>query len=435
MRIYKDFFCLAGIAFACTNIDDASISTRNTFIHLYQGPINFTASDILEISDGYLILGNLLQADGSQETIVIKSDFSGNMVGDIHYYAGGTGKVIKPFSNSNFSGYLIIGDSIKIDPNAADVSDIEVASARILAINEDLDSIATRTFSDKVNPFRKTDIKGASLTINEEDGGVIVLITYEAFSAPVKPWLIALNNEDLRVVDWEYQFNGLVRDYIAGKSIHHYNNSTILASSLLRQQGNFNEKYLSIVRVEDYLTEGNAQFLGENLDKSFAANDIQPAHSLSFGFGVVGTSSETDGTNKNMFFTRVGVDGSLGIPPDTIYIDSNSGLTSSSTSDIEDTGQSLSSTSDGGFILAGTMQTTAISGKTIGSGGGDIFLTKVNASNSIMWTRLIGGTGDEIVSTIREASDGGLLICGTNIIGGYSTIFLIKTDQNGELKN
>ena len=428
MKIYKYFFLLASISFACTNIDDASLSSRQTFIHVYEGPVSMTASDVIEVIDGFLILGNVVEEDGSQVTVVVKTDLKGNQDGDIHYYGGGSGKAVKPFSNNNFTGYLIIGDSIKIDPNAAEVADIEIASARILALNQDLDSLVSKTFSDNNNAIRKTDIKGAAITI-KEDGGIMALITYEVFGSTIKPWLISLNND--LTMDWDYQFSGLVRDFVSSKSIHHYNSNTIMASSLLRQQGNFNERYISVARVEDYLTENNTQFLGENLDRSFAANDIQPAIDQLFGFGIIGTSSETDGTKKNMFFTMVSSDGTLSSPPDTLFIDAALGETSSKISSIEDTGESLASTSDGGFILAGTMLTTA----TLGNGGRDIFLVKVNFSGDIVWKKLIGGVGDEVVNTVRETSDGGILICGTNTIGGYSTIFLIKTDRNGELKN
>jgi hypothetical protein len=432
MKVYKYFFFIAGIAFACTNVDDASLSSRKTFIHVYEGPINITASDVIEVSDGFLILGNLIEEDGSQVTLVVKTDLKGNQIGDINYYGGGSGKSIKPFSNTNFTGYLIIGDSIKIDPNAAEVADIEIASARILALNQDLDSVISKTFKDNANLTRKTDIKGAAITI-KDDGGIVALITYEAFGSTIKPWLIALNND--LTMDWEYQFSGLVRDFVAGKSIHHFNSNTLMASSLLRQQGNFNERYVTIVKVEDYLTENNTQFIGESLDRSFSASDLQPASDIGFGFGVVGTSSETDGTKKNMFFTHVESDGSLGDPIDTLFIDASLGETSSKVSAIEDTGEALTSTSDGGFILAGTMETSAVSGTTIGKGGRDILLVKVNIAGTIVWKKLIGGVGDEVVNTIRETSDGGLLLCGTNTIGGYSTIFLIKTDRNGELKN
>jgi hypothetical protein len=62
-------------------------------------------------------------------------------------------------------------------------------------------------------------------------------------------------------------------------------------------------------------------------------------------------------------------------------------------------------------------------------------LIKVDGLGNPVWNKLIGGGGDEFVSTIRETEDGGFLICGTSTISGFSNIFLVKTDEFGELKN
>lgn len=427
---------LSTILWTCSNIDDTTLSKRNSYIHLYEGPTNIKAADFIAIEDGYLLLGNMEGDDGSAITIIIHTDFYGNQIGDMYKYPGGSGKVIKPFSNDSFTGYLVVGDSIKVDPNAPEVADIEVTSARILVIPKDLNPVQTTslTFKDDINTVRKTDIRGVALTV-KEDGGVMLLVTYEEYNSTVKPWVIALNKNDLTEIDWDYKLNLMVRDYVAGKSIHHYGESTFIASSLLRQQGNFDEKYVSIIRIQDYLTEGNSHYLGEALNKSLAANEIQPAKSVSFGFGVVGTISETDGTNKNMFFARLKPSGSFNDPPEVLYLDPVLSQTTGDASVIDDTGESLCSTSDLGFVLAGTMQTSSVAGATIGKGERDIFLVKVDISGAVMWTKIIGGSGDEVVSTVKESSDGGLLIYGTNTIGGYSSIFLIKTDKNGELIN
>lgn len=438
MKVLTPFSVLAlsMVLWTCSNIDDATLSKRNSYIHLFEGPTSITAADMIAVENGYLLLGNMEDADGSAITTIIRTDSYGNQVGKMYQYPGGTGKVIKPFSNDTFTGYLVIGDSIKIDPNAPEVSDIEVTSARILIVPENLDPMqaVSLTFKDEINTVRKTDIRGIALTV-KEDGGVMLLVTYEEYNSTIKPWVIALNKNDLTEVDWDYKLDLLVRDYVAGKSIHHYGNSTFIASSLLRQQGNFDEKYVSIIRIKDYLTEDNTHFLGESLNKSIAANEIQPAKSVAFGFGVVGTISETDGTNKNMFFARLNSSGSFSTPPQVLYLDPVLSQTTGDESVIEDTGESLCSTSDLGFVLAGTMQTSSVSGATIGKGERDIFLVKVDISGAVLWTKIIGGAGDEVVSTVKESSDGGLLIYGTNTIGGYSSIFLIKTDKNGELIN
>ena len=116
---------------------------------------------------------------------------------------------------------------------------------------------------------------------------------------------------------------------------------------------------------------------------------------------------------------------------------SESVLTAPSLSDVAESGESLTTTQDGGYAIAGTLVTDE--GKGIGNGGQDLWLIKVDGFGITQWSRLIGGPTNESVASIRETADGGLLICGTIQdgsveSGGLSSIFLIKTDAKGELK-
>jgi hypothetical protein len=70
-----------------------------------------------------------------------------------------------------------------------------------------------------------------------------------------------------------------------------------------------------------------------------------------------------------------------------------------------------------------------------GNGGKDIFLVKVDAMGNIQWNRVMGGTGDETISGIRETEDGGLLLCGSKDASGLPAIFLIKTNPYGVIED
>jgi hypothetical protein len=73
-------------------------------------------------------------------------------------------------------------------------------------------------------------------------------------------------------------------------------------------------------------------------------------------------------------------------------------------------------------------------------GGNDIWLIKIDIGGTVQWSRNLGGRSNESVTSIAETADKGLIICGTltdgsSEIGGLSSIFMIKTDSNGELKD
>ena len=87
----------------------------------------------------------------------------------------------------------------------------------------------------------------------------------------------------------------------------------------------------------------------------------------------------------------------------------------------------MANTSDGGFILAGRCQAPAFDY--------DLRMTKLNSSGDIEWISAIGGSGDEQALSIKQTSDGGYIMAGwTNSFGsGQQDIYLIKTDQNGDV--
>lgn len=77
--------------------------------------------------------------------------------------------------------------------------------------------------------------------------------------------------------------------------------------------------------------------------------------------------------------------------------------------------QSVSLTNDGGFILAGTSN-SSIGGDKRDSDKGetDFWIIKLDAKGNETWQRTIGGSGQEKLHSIRPTKDGGYIIGGTS---------------------
>jgi len=94
---------------------------------------------------------------------------------------------------------------------------------------------------------------------------------------------------------------------------------------------------------------------------------------------------------------------------------------------INDYGNSIQQTSDGGYIIAGSTYyspTTAY----------DVYLVKTNPSGDTLWTRIYGGRSDDYGYSVQQTSDGGYIVSGTTYsfgAGGYD-IYLIKTNGSGD---
>lgn len=87
--------------------------------------------------------------------------------------------------------------------------------------------------------------------------------------------------------------------------------------------------------------------------------------------------------------------------------------------------QSIRLTKDGGFILAGTSDSQkGVHKKDSCRGHEDFWIIKLNAKGAEQWQRTIGGSGQELLQSIIPTSDGGY------IVGGSSS-----SNKSGKLHN
>jgi hypothetical protein len=450
MRSFLIIAIVLTALFACNNLEDANPAERDTFIRFFEGPYDLSASSLEIIPGGYVVLGNetiVLTDTAYTQTVLIETNEQGSRKGDIHTFGGGTGKSFKPLINNGaVSGYIVVGDRIDIDPQAEQAANVSIASMRILVVNNDFSVQKNVYIADKapLTPANgghpvKTDFFGGAVNLTS-NGGAIVLGTFKEGlinqqAAPEKQLLFALNSTQDSL--WFKTYDLLTNTYANARSVHYSNGKIIWATAIADVQGDFTSSYLAIPKVSEESVFENFNPFGQSTTQLFLPLDIQPARSAAFGFGVVGTYSQaTDGSKSNMFFLRVDAEGNV-IPGSDRYFDGIDSFAIGASdidkdnSSIVDNGEAITSTKDGGFVLAGTMTTNP----TKGNGGKDIFLVKVTGQGTMLWAKTLGGSGDEVVSAIRETADGGLILCGTNKLGDYSTIFLIKTDKNGALKN
>lgn len=416
--------------FACNNIEDVAPSDRQTFIRVYEGVENLSGITAEEIEGGYVILARKVETSGTSG-LFIRTDRSGNEIPSetisLPDFAPRAMKVTD-------QGYFLVGDRIKFNPLAENLFDLTVTSAKLYRVS--LSGDTTSLLRSDTAKVAKTDFHGSSVTMNSGNQ-IIMLGTFKpakAIGAFDRPFVAAINPATMDTV-WTRRYDILERDYVNGKSVHATSSGNLIwASALLRNAGDISRTYLSIPYVKEKSTFVNNDIFAENTDQALFANDLQPAESPDFGYGLIGTYALPTGKESNIVFLRVDKNGNF-IDGSERFFDGelsagNQPVTAGQSSS-EDTGDAITSTRDGGFILAGTFQTTP----NRGNGGRDLILIKVDALGTVVWNKILGGEGDETVSSIRETGDGGLLICGGNNVSGLSSIFIMKTDANGELKN
>lgn len=94
-----------------------------------------------------------------------------------------------------------------------------------------------------------------------------------------------------------------------------------------------------------------------------------------------------------------------------------------------DRARSLIQTSYGGFALAGTIH-------SFGAKESDFLLVKTDYLGNMEWRRTYGSSDLESAYCMVETSDGGYALAGHKHSdgGGYSYVWLVKTDASGTLE-
>jgi len=95
-----------------------------------------------------------------------------------------------------------------------------------------------------------------------------------------------------------------------------------------------------------------------------------------------------------------------------------------------DLGSAFQVTSDGGFVLIGTITYTIPSG----SNYTDVFLVKISSSGNEEWSKQIGGAGNQSGNYIQLTSDEGFIITGStdSIMSGETDVLLLRTNSLGD---
>lgn len=105
-----------------------------------------------------------------------------------------------------------------------------------------------------------------------------------------------------------------------------------------------------------------------------------------------------------------------------------------------DRATSIQPTDDGGYIVAGTSDSN--NGDVTGNhGGADYWVVKLDATGTIEWQKSYGGSGIDIANSIKSTSDGGYIVAGltqsndgdVTVNYGFSDYWIVKLNSIGNI--
>lgn len=131
------------------------------------------------------------------------------------------------------------------------------------------------------------------------------------------------------------------------------------------------------------------------------------------GFLAVGSTTSMGAGKEDLYLVKVNAYG------DFVWHKTFGGAQS-------DEGWSIRRTSDSSFIICGTTNSS-------GAGYADLWLLKIDATGSTIWSKTFGGAGGESGYGVRESYDGYIAVGATGSFGeGYSSIYAVKVAHNGD---
>lgn len=434
--IYFATVCLLMLS-ACRAFDDAEMTDRKTFVHFYSSAVNYVASTAeLDTDGGYILSGEVRYDDGRTDALIIKTDSHGRRLWE-KVIPKARVNAIKPFSE----GYVLAGDSIQLNPSSDQVNELENTYAKLMIMDTQGNILAQHISTDSVVRINNNvavvltvDYHGEALTL-DQSGNIVMLGSFRVPGEHEAAFVSAYEPLNVAQPMWYHTFKSLDYDLSNSHSVHVTQSQDIVwASNAFTQVQNLSQEYLSVYLLEPNSAPKSASIYGKGEERNHSVSDLEQSN---VGYGVLGTYAEASGLNANLCFLRLDANLTV-IKGSERYIDGEDLMMNDDILTIEnrdnstsfDEGKALVATGDG-YVLAGAMTTTP----TVGNGGKDILLVKLDAFGNLLWKKLLGGSGDEVVSSIRETPDHGLLIFGTNTVKGLSTLMLIKTDENGETKD
>jgi hypothetical protein len=91
-----------------------------------------------------------------------------------------------------------------------------------------------------------------------------------------------------------------------------------------------------------------------------------------------------------------------------------------------DRGLSVRETSDGGYIVTGSVE-------SLGPGGTDVYLIRTDEAGDTVWTRVIGTQEHDTGTCVREVAAGGYIIAGwTETVDLSAQVYLVRVDTSGD---
>jgi hypothetical protein len=411
-RIFTSMIAIAAMI-GCSTEADVDFVKENTFVRYYGTQQNDVAVLALEdLNGGFTLLSTSEIETGVTGQInynihLTRLDEWGNLLWHDTYLRN-----FKTTASSFIQtpeGYFVIGDRIKSDATT---------DLQILHISDEDGSL----IDEKTISLGSGSLHGKAIT---QDGTDFILLGSIVESGSTNDMYVAkVAGNDLGVTIWDRRHGDAPSELI--NRIYLQNNENLWGSSV----DNLTSFDFRLVRAqEDSQLPFNSSFLGQ-ANYNEHANDFCQALDGWVFTGYTNAKSYKDRFDVDVQINPLGTDDIFiqkinDDATERFYIQLE-GQSAEGDDTRNERGNAICMTSDGDYVVLGTAET--INRKE------DLVLTKINRSGAETWDRrYFGGNDKQEGASVRETSDGSILVFGTTYFGTEKKLILLKLDKNGNL--
>ncbi len=352
----------------------------------YGGAVDdYGASVQVTADSGYIIVGNTNSfGAGNVDVYLLKTDTNGDTL-----WAKTYGRANEDVGNSVLittdGGYLVAGYTRLIGASRTDVY--------LIKTDADGDTLWTKTYggtwSDQGWSVQKTS-----------DGGYIIAGVTE-IELMGDAYLIKTDaNGDIM---WTMTYGSTLTDW--ANAVQVTSDSGYILAGFTGYIPNYDVYLVKTDKLGNLLW--SKTYGGPHDDVAWAVQQIDDT-----GYVVAGWTESFGAGERDVYLLKLNTGG------DTIWAKTYGGVH-------EDAGMSIQKTSDGGYIITGSTNSS-------GAGEADIYLLKVDAGGNTVWSTTFGGIESERGFSVQEAHDHGYIIAGfTCTFGtGGPDVYLVKTEPD-----